>query len=111
MLMKQFVGEFTSGLILMALGQFFISARHDNACPFLKTLDFVHLKASMRVGAQLFDFLADRGETVDTLIVIGKIAGRNIGLPLIGAGKTAQTASSQEVHACPFRQYASCVSH
>lgn len=51
MLMKQFVGEFTSCLILMTLGELFISAKHDNARPFLKTLYFLHLKASKRVGA------------------------------------------------------------
>lgn len=71
----------------MALGELFISAKHDDACPFLKTLCFVHLKANKRVGAQSFDFLADRGKTGDTLIVIGKIAGRNMGCPLFAQAR------------------------
>lgn len=97
--MKQLVRQFASCPTLNSLGQFFIATKDNNACPFLKAGYFVHFKIGKWVCAQPIDFLTGSGKTVNPLIMIGKIAGRNVGLAQVRASKVAQSFACQEVYA------------
>ena len=50
MLLKQLISEITNCLTLDSLGQLFIPAKNDNACPFLKVFYVINFNASEGIG-------------------------------------------------------------
>jgi hypothetical protein len=62
------------------IGQLFVAPENNHAHPVVVTHNLVGFDAYLRIRAHPFDLLSDRGKTVETVGLVGKVDGYDVWL-------------------------------
>jgi len=87
--------------ILARIRNFHVFPKDNDARPIVVASNFVGLYADQRILPHPFDLLPQRGKAAQSLGLIGKINGNDIGPVVAGASKSAVAQPSQHIATFP----------
>lgn len=100
--LQQHERRFPSALVLGNVGQFFITAEHNNARPLFVAGKVIELDAHKRVRTHPLNLLSKRADCVEIVFVVGEINRHDVWLVVAGTSQPADRRALQRAPALSF---------